>query len=240
MASPVYLQLKEAIIHNIQDGTYQPGDKLPSETDLIKTWSVSRITVRNAIKELIRDGLVYSVQGKGTFIAEPKITNTLPGLTSMSHDIVRRGMRPGSRTIHLEILEADKNVAARLRISPGNLVIHFERITFADDIPVAIAYTYVPVAAVAPHQESFTRETLDNKSFYEHLKAIGVMPARGDQIIAASVADPAQALILDVEPGFPLIDSERVAYTANGDCVEFTRMVARPDYIQWKVSLGPP
>lgn len=238
MASPVYLQLKEALAKEIRNGTYQPGDLLPSESLLIKAWSVSRITVRNAIKELIREGLVYSVQGKGTFIAEQKITNNLPNLTSLSSDIRKRGMTPGSRVELIETISASKRIASRLHLPPGNQVIHFDRVMMADGIPVAIGYSYVPVSAVAPNQDMFTQENLENKSFYELLTKIGIVLSRGEQVITASAATEEQARLLEVKIGSPLIYSERIAFYKN-TLVEYTEMYSRPDFVQWKAVIGP-
>ncbi len=237
--APIYVQLKEAVAKDIAQGVFQPGDLLPSETELMKTWSVSRITVRNAIKELAREGLVYTMHGKGTFVAEQKITNYLPSLTSLSHDVASKGMAPGSKVLTLEVIEADKVVAPKLHISPGSPVIHFVRVTMADGEPIAIGYTYVSLAAIAPNQSAFSVASLENKSFYELLNQIGVHLIGGIQSISASAADEFQAKTLGVEAGSPLIDSERVAHTHDRVYVEFTKMLARPDRIQWKTSLGP-
>ncbi len=237
--TPIYLQLKEAVAKDIAQGVFQPGDLLPSETELMKTWSVSRITVRNAIKELSREGLVYTMHGKGTFVAEQKITNYLPSLTSLSHDVASKGLMPGSKVLTLESLEAEKEVAAKLHIAPGSPVIHFIRVTTADNEPIAIGYTFISVAAIAPNQNAFTIASLESKSFYGMLNQIGVHLMGGIQSISASAADDNQAEILKVSAGSPLIDSERVAYTYDRVCVEFTKMLARPDRIQWKTTLGP-
>lgn len=236
---PVYLQLKESLAQEIADGKVQPGDLLPSEADLMKAWSVSRITVRNAIKELVRDGVAYTLHGKGTFVAEQKITNYLPSLTSLSQDVAERGMMPGSRLLVLETVEADKDIASRLHISPGSPVIHFDRVTLADAQPISIGYTYVPVSAVVPRQDEFTPENLEDHSFYQLLRRLGITLTGGIQTISASGATPFEAETLGVPEGFSLIDSERVAYTKDRTFVEYTKMHARPDFIQWKIVLGP-
>jgi GntR family transcriptional regulator len=236
--SPIYIKLKDALVRDIAQQIYQPGDMLPSETELIKSWSVSRITVRNAIKELVREGFAYTLHGRGTFVAEQKITNLLPTLTSLSHDIAAQGKKPGSKVLLLETVSADKNIASKLHIPPGNPVIHFIRTTLADNEPIAIAYTYLSISAIVPHQDEITKVNLENHSFYELLEKIGVSLQGGIQTISASGADPDQAMILAVKEGTPLIDSQRVAYTHEHLYVEFTKMLARPDFIQWKTSLG--
>jgi GntR family transcriptional regulator len=237
--APVYMQIKSSLENEIEQGVYQPGDLLPSESELMKTWMVSRITIRNAIKQLNAEGLVYTLHGRGTFVAEQKITNYLPSLTSLSKDVSKKGMTPRRLVLKLEVIEADKDIATRLHLSPGFPVIHFVRVTLADNEPIAVGYTYVPVSAVVPHQNQFTVETLENSSFYQFLEEIGVHLFGGIQKISAAGANSLEAEVLHVDVGFPLIDSERVAFTRDHKYVEYTRMLARPDRIQWKVSLGP-
>lgn len=235
----IYRQLKDFLANEISQGKYQPGDILPSETELMKTWSVSRITVRNAIKQLVMEGLVYTKHGRGTFVSEEKITNYLPSLTSLSHDVSKRGKIPRSKVLTLEHVAADKSVASQLHLSPNDLVIHFVRVTYADQEPIAIAYSYVALPAVVPYQSSITLEALENESFYTLLENIGVHLTGGVQTISAASANSFEAEHLHVDAGSPLIESRRVSYTGDRVHVEYTRMMARPDMIQWKVVLGP-
>ena|SRR5690349_5861905 len=237
--APVFMQLKSFLENEIAQGVYQPGDLIPSETELMKAWSVSRITVRNAVKQLNVEGLVYTVHGRGTFVAEQKITNYLPRLTSLSQDVMTKGMTPGRRVLLLETVEADKSIATRLHVSPGSQLIHFVRVTLADQNPIGVGYTYVPVQAVVPHQNKFTAETLENSSFYHLLAQIEIHLYGGVQTISAAGANTLEAEVLGVKEGYPLIDSERVAFTRERKYIEYTRMLAKPDYIQWKVALGP-
>jgi GntR family transcriptional regulator len=172
-------------------------------------------------------------------VAEQKITNFLPKLTSLSQDILKKGMVPGHQILQLETIEADKDTATRLHISPGSQVIHFVRVTLADQKPISVGYTYVPVYMLVPNQNKFTVETLENTSFYQLLTQIGIHLYGGIQTISASGANPLEANVLNVNEGYPLIDSERVAFTRDRKYVEYTRMLAKPDFIQWKIGLGP-
>lgn len=235
----IYLKLKNSLADDISQGKYQPGDVLPSESDLINTWSVSRITVRSAIKQLAHEGLVYTIQGRGTYVAEVKITNYLPGLTSLSKDVQKKGLTPHSKVLKFEHVSANNEVAARLHLTPGDPVIHFIRVTTADGIPVSIGYTYVSIAAVAPHQDKITANELEMGSFYSLLDRIGVNLVGGVQTISAIAANEFESKFLKIDNGTPLIESLRVAYSSSKLNVEFTRMMARPDMIQWKVILGP-
>lgn len=235
----IYLKLKDSLANDITQGKYMPGDILPSENDLMKTWSVSRITVRNAIRQLAIEGLVYTIHGRGTFVSETKITNYLPSLTSLSHDIQKRGLTPKQRVLKLEQVAANHDVASRLHLKPGDPVIYFVRVTSADDTPIAIGYTNISIPAIAPNQGHFSVEALEKGSFYSLLDQIGVHLIGGVQTISAAAANSFESEHLQVGIGAPLIESLRVAYASNRAHVEFTRMMARPDMIQWKVNLGP-
>lgn len=235
----IYLKLKNSLADDISQGKYQPGDVLPSENDLIKTWTISRITVRNAIKQLAHEGLVYTIQGRGTYVAESKITNYLPGLTSLYKDVQKKGLTPQSIVLKFEHISADHDVAARLHLSPGDPVIHFIRVTTADGIPVAVGYTYVSIAAIAPNQSQITATALEMGSFYSLLGTIGIDLVGGVQTISAKAANAFESKCLKIDYGTPLIESFRVAHSSSQLNVEYTRMMTRPDMIQWKVNLGP-
>jgi GntR family transcriptional regulator len=237
---PAYKKIKNSLAGEIRRGRYSPGDALPSEAELITKWSLSRITVRNAIKELAREGLTYTIQGKGTFVAEPPITNLLPTMTSYSFDVTKRGMTPSCKLLCLERIEVDKTLASRLQISPGSVVIHFDRLLLADAKPVSLCYTYIPVAAVAPHQDAFKTETLSDVSFYRLLSDLGVHLTGGEQSSSASAATAGEAKLLDVEEGSPLIYSRRIAHTEEKTIIEYSKILSRPDRTQWKVQLSAP
>lgn len=235
----IYQKLKISLAEDISKGKYQLGDILPSENDLMNTWSVSRITVRNAIRLLANEGLVYTIQGRGTFVSEKKITNYLPRLTSLSQDVRKKGLTPESKVLLFEQIYANQEVAAQLLIPPKDPIIHFIRVTTANGIPVAVTYTYVPIAAIAPNQGKITANALEIEGFYSLLDRIGVDLVGGLQTISASAANEFESKYLKIGIGTPLIESLRVAYSSSQANVEFTRMMARPDMIQWKVILGP-
>src|SRR5215472_7045288 len=118
---PRYHQLKEILREKIRAGEWKPGDIIPSERELSENYGISRMTARQAITDLVNEGVFYREQGKGTFVTKRKITQQLMRLTGFTEDISARGQRPGTKVLSAHMLPADETTAERLRISPGEL-----------------------------------------------------------------------------------------------------------------------
>src|ERR1700692_3080551 len=119
---PRYYQLKEIMREKIASGEWNPADLTPSERELGEQYGISRMTARQAITELVNEGLFFREQGKGTFVSRHKITQQLIRLTGFTEDIRARGQRPGTRVLSASMLPADEVAAERLRIHPGQLI----------------------------------------------------------------------------------------------------------------------
>jgi GntR family transcriptional regulator len=120
-----------------------PHQMLPPERELATRFEVSRMTIRQALRSLTEDGLIYAVRGVGTFVTEPRVSKDL-ALSSFSEDMRARGMRPSSRLIAAEVVDADAGVAKDLGIEPGAPAYRLERLRSADDIPVAHEQVHLP------------------------------------------------------------------------------------------------
>lgn len=240
--APVSLaqQLEELLKNQIADGTFLSGTLLPSEQELIKSHAVSRTTVRTAIQRLCQEGFAYTIHGKGTFVSSERITDHLPSITSFFYDAAQRGMRPSHQVLRLETTTADNATSAILQIASGAPVIHLDRLMLANDEPVSLCYTYIPIAVVAPMQHLLHVEALERESLYDILRQAGIELDGGQQTISAVAATPEQAAHLRVAPGSALIDCERITHSHTQGRVEFTRILSRPDRTQWKVQLSAP
>src|SRR5215472_9864244 len=135
---PRYHQLKEILREKIRSGEWKPGDIIPSERELSETYGISRMTARQAITDLVNEGLFYREQGKGTFVSQRKITQQLLHLTGFTEDIKARGQRPGTKVLSAETIPADEGTAEKLRIDPGTSVFRLRRLRIADGSPLAI------------------------------------------------------------------------------------------------------
>src|SRR5205085_18584 len=155
------------------------GQAIPSERQLSSDLGVSRLTVRAALDDLVRDGYLVRRRGAGTFVREPKIAQELT-MTSFSEDMRRRGMRPGSRTLSLSTALAGAYLGRCLHVSPSERVLVAKRLRTADNLTMAIETLHVPEARVP----GLTARDLEETSFYELLAdRYGIELASGVQTI---------------------------------------------------------
>src|SRR5438309_9423594 len=125
---PRYYQLKEIMRERVRAGEWQPGDLIPSERELGETYGISRMTARQAITDLVNEGLFYREQGKGTFVSQRKVTQQLMRLTGFTEDIRSRGQLPGTKVLSASMRPADETTAERLRIKPQEMIFCLQRL----------------------------------------------------------------------------------------------------------------
>jgi len=201
------------------------GQAIPSERRLSTDFGVSRLTVRAALDELVREGYLVRRHGSGTFVSRPKIAQQLT-LTSFSDDMRRRGMVPGSRTVDLQQIHAGAELGRALSVSPDARVLRIRRLRLADGEPMAIETLHVP-AAVVP---GLTPGMLENASFYALLEErYGVVVDSGVQSIEPTVTSEEESSFLRVPLHSPAFLFERTSWTAEGETIEFVRSVYRGD-----------
>ena len=162
---PIYYQIQEWVKQLIEDGEWKPGDKIPSENELCDKFEVSRMTIRQAINNLVEQGYLYRKRGIGTFVQLPKVEQKLQGMTGFTEDMISRGMNPSSQLLSFRLVPATAKIADRLRIQEGESVYEVRRIRLADDEPIAFETTYLSPALVKDINEEILQQSL-----YEHLE----------------------------------------------------------------------
>ena len=145
---PMYVQIEEHLKQRMQQGEFSVGTAIPSERELTEMFGVSRMTVRQSITNMVNNGLLYREKGRGTFVAAPKVEQPLSGLTSFTEDMLSRGMAPSNRLISFDKMMPYVDVAQKLQLGEGEEVFLVKRIRYADDKPMAIEKTYLPVKLV--------------------------------------------------------------------------------------------
>ena len=217
-------------------GTLEVGAAIPPERRLSADLGVSRPTLRAAIEELVREGLLQRRQGSGTYVAEPKIALPLT-MTSFSEDMRRRGMRPDSHVLAFETATAGAQVGQRLKLSPVDPVWRIKRLRLADDETMAIESLHVPQALVP----ELTRKDLEGGSFYELLgERHGIVVSHGMQTTEPTVTDEEESEILGVPLHSPAFLFERTTSSNRGEVVEFVRSIYRGDRYRLVAELRPP
>ncbi len=201
------------------------GSAIPSERQLTGNLGVSRLTVRAALDDLVRDGYLERRHGSGTYVTEPKIAQPLT-LTSFSNDMRRRGMVPGSRTLELATMLAGARLAHRLAVSPDARIVRIKRLRLADSKPMAMEVLHVPESLVP----GLTRSDFEDHSFYDLLaERYGIVLASGTQSIEPTVTNEEESEVLGVPLHAPAFLFERTTVSESGRIVEFVRSIYRGD-----------
>lgn len=230
---PKYTQLRAILLDHIAAADID--DPAPSERELMTTYGVARMTVRKAVDNLVAEGRLYRVQGKGTFVARPKIEMPLR-LTSFTEDMRARGFRPGARDLDRRLVPAGPALARELRISADDDVVILERLRLADDIPMAIERSHIPAAA-AP---GLLDADLTERSLYAYLEQEhGLVLHGGEQLIEAVLVDPADARILAIPLGSAALLLTRRSLS-RGVPVEYVVSTYRADRYQLRAALDAP
>lgn len=232
---PLYLRLKSAISDAVFEGTFGPGEVLPSERDLATLTGMSRVTVRKAVQELVECGQLVQRRGSGTFVAHrvEKVEQALSMLTSFSEDMARRGKKARSIWLSRTLDAPSPRETMALGLSAVDQVVRLERVREADGIPLAIECATL-AASIMPDP------SLVQQSLYEALSDLGMRPVRAVQKISADTVSQAEADLLGVTAGMAGLRIERVSYLPSGRAVEFTQTLYRGDAYDFAVELRMP
>lgn len=229
------MQLRDLVADRIQNGVWQPGDRLPSEVELCERFALSRTVVRQALSELVHDGLVVREQGKGSFVAHPKISEGLvQRLTGFYEDMAQQGLRPVSKVLRQEVVPATATLSRHLDVVAGAPLIVIDRLRFINNEPLVLVRTCIP-ERLCP---LLTEIDLTQRSLYDVLASeADLVITRGRRWIEAVGASATQASLLGVERGAPLIRLESVSYLADGTPVEYYDAIHRSDRARFEVDL---
>jgi GntR family transcriptional regulator len=231
---PLYYQIKARLLEAIESGQLKPGDRVPSERELTAQFTVSRMTARQALTELETQGYLYRLQGKGTFVATPKLEQPLAGLTSFTEDMRRRGLEPGAQVLTAGEVPADRRVARSLGVAEGAPVFKLERLRLAGGDPMALEASHIP-AVYAP---GLLDAGAIRGSLYQVLEErYGIRLVRAVQSLEAVAANSYEGEMLHVREGTPLLLLERTSRDTADRPVEFVKSLYRGDRYRFTTEL---
>ena len=223
---PRYYQLKEILRDKISRGDWLPDTPIPSERELCEQYGISRMTARQSITELVRDGLLYRVQGKGTFVARPRITQQLMVLTGFSQDMATRGWKPGAQVLEQKMLSVSAEIARRLRVRDGQPVFFVRRLRLANGEPLALETAYITFMGC----DELLKVDLAAHSLYALLREkYGLTPQEAEQEIEADIADPFEAKLLHLGAGAAVLRMRRTTSAGSGQVIEYAESAYRAD-----------
>lgn len=221
---PLHLQLRDALLRHIREGAYRPGEPFLTEREIAARFHVSRTTIRDAIVDLVSGGYLVRQQGRGTFVARTRDAFDATRLSSFSEDMGRRGLPASSRLLALTDEAPTDEIAAHFG-SGVRLVRRIDRLRFAGGEPISLQQSLLPLPRFP-----VSMEELGDGSLYEMLETrYGVFVTTAEEVISAEVASSADAVLLGVPEGAPLLSVLRFAFSQVGEPIECARIRYRGD-----------
>ena len=232
-AKPLFAQVEARLREDILDKRLLPGAKLPSEAELEAAFGVSRITVRQALNDLQKEGLLVKAHGKGSFVAQPTVAQDLTQLKGLAESVGGAGRTVHGRVLGLKPAKASAEVAARLGLAKGAPVMQLQTLRYLNREALSLNHSWMPLAI----GERLGRIDLANRdilSVYEN--ELGLVVHHADLSIGAALATPAQARALALAPGAAVLQVERVVHGPDGTALHFEHTVYRSDLFRYQLT----
>ncbi|MBM3143661.1 MAG: GntR family transcriptional regulator [Chloroflexi bacterium] len=233
-AKPLYQVVAAAILKQINEGQLRANDRLPSEHELCQIYSVGRNTVRRALSELARDGVLESIPGVGTFVSGERFDKTAQYLYGFTHEMRLHGKQVSSRVIEAKLISADPFLARRLQIQLGAEVVFLYRVRMMDGEPTAIERSYLP-HDLCP---GILQYDFSTASLYEVLtRKYNKSPNHAEQVIEAGLATAEVARLLELDQPAVVLVFHRETRLASGQVIEYVDSELRGDRFRFYADL---
>lgn len=227
---PLYVQIRDSLRRQILDGSYQVHERLPSENEMMAMFGVSRITIRQALRDLHNEGLVFSAQGKGTFVSKPKAVQNVQRLEGFGEAMAAQGYEASARVLSIQRLKAPKAVAAALDLSPGDEAVEVKRVRYLNRSPVCIENSYFPLDI---GRQMFGLD-LSGDIFPMLENEFGIPLGGADISLDAVLADDEACQYLNLKSGEAILRVERLTHDRNGRAIDFEYLCYRGDSFKYQ------
>jgi len=231
-APPLHARIRTELRARILEGGYQPLERMPSESELGLAFEASRTTVRQALGDLQKEGLIFTLQGKGSFVARPKAFQNVTRLTGLGESLAALGYDVLNVLQGVRYERPDAVVAARLALAGDARVCEIRRVRLLNREPVSLECTYVP----EPIGRQLERADLVTRDIFLVLENdCGIPLGHADLRIDATLADEALSQALRYAPGAPVLRIERLTHDAAGRPIDFEYLHYRADAFQYRL-----
>ena len=234
--SPValYHQLKNILLQKIADKEWAKGQKIPSEFELCEQYGVSRITVRQALAELEKEGYLVRKQGKGTYVTIPAIEQNLMSFYSFTEEFRKKGFEPRSELLEFNLQVCSSEIRLQLNLDQSEpRAYYIKRLRYADNLLIAIESTYLPADLFPDLKE----EDLKKTPLYDLMRnTYGIIPNTAEESFGAALIGEKEAFYFGVGKGSPALDIERKTYS-NQRCIEYTKGTICGDRFRYSIKL---
>lgn len=235
---PLWFQIAERLRRAISDGTFGAGEALPSESQLNQTFGISRATSRAALDSLEQDGLIVRKSGRGSIVLGPRVEQPAVEMYGFSDDMRRRGLRPSYQTVAAGRGRATVEVSEALGVRPKSSIYHSRRILKADDQPIGLALSWIPLEIFGGTALP-TVDDLNRNSLYRWLdEKCGVKVTGASETIEAALTEGDMAAELEVPAGSAVLVVRRRSDTADHSPVEYAVLHFRADRYRLHLETG--
>lgn len=232
---PMYHQLKQILLRSIENGEITAGGALPSEREIQERYGVSRITVRQAMNDLVSGGYIRRESGRGTFVLPRRVQDRSGKLGGLFEDLADQGFDVCTRILKHDRRRAPPDVAQKLGLNQGQRVLFVKRLIRGDDKPISVASGYFKV----DRDVTFTVEELVSDSLFVLLeRKYGIHWPTADKTLEAVGASEEEAKLLEIRPGTPVLLSKVIVYDAMGKPTAWFRAVYRSDSYKYRCTLN--
>ncbi len=233
---PLYIQVRDIIKDLIKTGKLKAGDQIPSENELSSEFNISRMTVRQASQELLREGYITIRRGEGTFVNSVPHTQMLLKLEGFSSEMSKLGYRSHSRVLDIELVESNESYEmaySGLGKAPDEPLVRIRRVRYVEDTPFAIETSFLSYNTGKGLMEP---RMADDRSIYNYIeKDLHIRLSRADHVIQPSLAQAECAALLEIDEGSPILRLHGTTFSMTNKPIEYLEGIYRGDKYELKV-----
>lgn len=228
-AEPLYVQIHNILVDRLDANQYKANTMIPSESALCQEFGVSRTTLRSVITQLVQAGRLYRIQGKGTFVAEPKITADSTQYVGIREQLEQQGYEVRTEVLKVQIIEAEPAMAKKMELRLGEPVYKLERVRYVKDMPLSLHTSYIPVK----YCEGLEHKDLKNEQLCVILSQdYHQVRAKVTETLESVTADAVESARLGIKRGSPLLLLCDKIYNVQGSLFEYSTVVFRGDRVK--------
>jgi len=234
---PIYHQLYRILREKIKNGTFNIGEYLPPENTLAKSYHVSRLTVRQALAELVEEGLIKKRRGKGTLVVQPKNVENLTELRGFTDDARMLGYTPSSVVLENKLVDVPAIAMKRLNLQVGSKVVLLKRLRLLNETPYAIEWAYLN-PALDTRILSILEMDMSKSSLYDFFRnTLGIKMKYADETLEVARANKENSHLLKINIDECVVLRRRFTYTQEEKCIEYVQSIYRGDKYKFNIRL---
>lgn len=236
MADPLYRKIATQIKNEIKEGNWKEGESIPTEAHLSEQYTASRVTIRQAIKTLVEEGLLERIQGSGTYVRERKVEHNIFELVGFTEEMRKFNKQPVNKVLDFQLMTPTEHVRSMLNVPEEEKVFYIRRLRIVEDIPYVLEITYVPVSMFP----NLSYSTMQGSKYDYIEREVGMKIKESYQEVIPILPEPDIAEALTVDETMPLLKIQSYSVLDNGTIFEYTESYFKSDEYRFKLKASRP